>query len=200
MVLVGHNGAGKSTFINYLLGFYTHLNQHPFLEHFSKHLKPFSNKRIGYAPEAAVLNLQMNAFEYFKMMSTLNDVKEFDIHFELKRVMLDVDVKLPLKKYSKGMKQRFLLALALMGRPEIVILDEPTSGLDPFGQEIIERLLITLKDEYKFVICTHSMKLAYELKDEVWIIKEGEIVLKNKFDNLETLKATMLKFQPEHLQ
>lgn len=200
MILIGHNGAGKSTFINYLLGFYTDSRQHPFLKNFSQHIKPIVNKKVGYAPEAAMLDLQMSASEYFSLMSVLKSFYNYDITDALRRVELDVDIHMPLKKYSKGMKQRFLLALALMGEPDIIILDEPTSGLDPYGQESIESLLLGLKNNFDFIICTHSMKLAFELDDEVWILKEGQIVVKQKFNSLSSLQDTMDKYQPEHLQ
>ena len=200
MVIVGHNGAGKSTLINYLLGFYTDVKQHPFLEHFQTELAPLLDKRVGYAPEAAMLDLQMSAADYFALMGILKSVSEYDIALELKRVKLDVDVSMPLKKYSKGMKQRFLLALALMGDPDIVILDEPTSGLDPYGQESIESLLLSLKDRFEFIICTHSMRLAYELDDEIWVLKGGKIVHKERFKSLDDLQDAMNTFRPENLQ
>lgn len=200
MILVGHNGAGKSTLINFLLGFYTNITQHPYLEHFSTQISPLTDKNIGYAPEAAMLDLQMSAKEYYKLMGALKNISSYNIEDELKRVKLDVDINMPLKKYSKGMKQRFLLALALMGNPEIVILDEPTSGLDPYGQAVIENLLIELKQAFTFIVCTHSMKLAYELDEEVWFLKEGKIVKKEHFKDLESLELAMKSVQPERLQ
>ena len=200
LILIGHNGAGKSTLINYILGFYTSISQHPFLKHFLNEIKPLDNSTVGYAPEAAMLDLQMSAKDYYKLMASLRNVKQHNIVTELKRVKLDVDINMPLRKYSKGMKQRFLLALALMGKPEVVILDEPTSGLDPYGQKVVEDLLLELKDEFEFIICTHSMKLAYELDDEIWILREGKIVLKERFETLEALELKVKEFQPERIQ
>lgn len=200
MILIGHNGAGKSTLISYLLGFYSKNSHHPFLKHFSEHIKPFKNKKVGYAPEAAFLDLSLSAFDYFHLMTTLHNEKDYDIDLELARVKLNVDIHMPIKNYSKGMKQRLLIALALVGKPDIVILDEPTSGLDPFGQEVIEELIISLKKEFEFLLCTHSLPLAYHMDDDIWIIQEGIIVSKIKPDSLEQLTEHFKKFQPKFLR
>ncbi len=199
MVLIGHNGAGKSTLISYLLGFYNHPSHHPFIEHFQQHITPLCGKKIGYAPEAALLDLSLSAVDYFKMITALQGIKAYDINKELKRVKLSVDKAMALKHYSKGMRQRLLLALALVGEPEIVILDEPTSGLDPYGQAAIEALLISLKNCFEFIVCTHSLDLAFHMDDAIWIIKEGKIVYKDRVESLESLKLLFEKYQPEVL-
>ncbi len=200
MILLGHNGAGKSTFINYLLGFYSKLSDHPFLPHFKDHLPNIDKKDIGYAPEAALLDLNMSAMDYFKMMAVLRDVKDFDPYVLLKSVALEVELNTPIKKYSKGMKQRLLLAIALLGKPKTLILDEPTSGLDPFGRAEIEKLLITLKKEHSFIISTHSLELALALEDEIWILKEGKIEFKGYPKDINELEALLFRYRPEKIR
>lgn len=200
MVLIGHNGAGKSTLIHYLLNFYTNLSQHPFLAHFSTEVEQFYNKKIGYAPEAALLELSMSANDYFVMMSAIKGIKRFDANAALQEVFLEVDLNLAIKHYSKGMRQRLLLALAIMGEPELIILDEPTSGLDPFGQEAVEQLILSLKQRYELVICTHSLKLAFELDEEIWILQEGKIVYKGRVASRNELETLFKAYQPKRLQ
>lgn len=200
MVLIGHNGAGKSTLIHYLLNFYTNLSQHPFLPHFSKEVTQFHHKKIGYAPEAALLELSMSANDYFSMMQTIKQIDHFDANAALKRVFLEVDLDVAIKHYSKGMRQRLLLALAMMGEPELLILDEPTSGLDPFGQEAVESLILSLKKQYELVLCTHSLKLAYELDEEIWILQEGKIVFKGRVSSQQELETLFKQYQPQRLQ
>lgn len=200
MILIGHNGAGKSTLISYLLRFYTHPSQHPFIKNFQKFIAPLQGQKIGYAPESALLDLSLNAWDYFKMIAALQGVQNFDIDTHLAQVKLSVDPKMALLHYSKGMRQRLLLALALLGNPDVLVLDEPTSGLDPFGQEAIESLLLSLKEKYRFIISTHSLKLAQQMDDEIWIIKEGEIVHQGRFETVETLHSTFMQYQPEILQ
>ena len=200
MILIGHNGAGKSTLIHYLLGFYTHTTQHPFLVDFKHEIKPLNRFELGYAPEMAHLDLSMSAKDYLAMMATLKGVSSYDIKALLNMVKLDVDAKKAIKTYSKGMRQRLLLALALLGRPKTIILDEPTSGLDPFGREAVEELLIALKKEHRFIISTHSLRLAVELEDEVWILKEGKIVHKAYFESEEALSEVLHHYKPEVIQ
>ncbi|WP_200762665.1 ATP-binding cassette domain-containing protein [Nitrosophilus alvini] len=200
MILLGHNGAGKSTFINFLLGFYVRLSDHPFLPHFKKFLPKLNKKDLGYAPEAALLDLNMSARDYFDMIATLRGVKRYDADTLLKKVALDVDTNMPIKKYSKGMKQRFLLSLALLGNPKTLVLDEPTSGLDPFGRLEIEKLLIGLKSDHDFIISTHSLELAMAMEDEIWILKEGKIEYRGYPKSIEELKSLLLQHRPEKIQ
>lgn len=200
MILLGHNGAGKSTLIQYLLGFYNDVKQHPFLPHFKEHITPLDRSHLGYAPEAAFLDFAMSAKEYLKLFSLLRDTAEIDVTDTLKRVYLDVDEDVAIKTYSKGMKQRLLLAIALLGNPKMIILDEPTSGLDPFGQKAIESLLISLKDQHEMIICTHSIALAHALDDEIWILKEGEIVYKGRPSSQGEIESLLFSHQPQRLQ
>lgn len=200
MILLGHNGAGKSTLIQYLLGFYSDVKQHPFLHHFKEHISPLDRNHLGYAPEAAFLDFAMSAKEYLKLFAVLRDVGEIDVSEILKTVYLDVNENAAIKTYSKGMKQRLLLAIALLGNPKMIILDEPTSGLDPFGQKAIETLLIGLKDQHEMIICTHSITLAHALDDEIWILKEGEIVYKGRPTSEEEIETLLFSHQPQRLQ
>ncbi len=200
MILLGHNGAGKSTFINFCLGFYKSIKDHPFLPNFVDFLPKLNKKDIGYAPEAALLDLNMSAMDYFTLMADLRGVKDFNPKVLLKSVALEVELDIPIKKYSKGMKQRLLLAIALLGNPKTLILDEPTSGLDPFGRAEIEKLLLKLKEKHSFIISTHSLELAMELKDEVWILKEGEIVYRGYPKNLDELKNLFFRYRPKSIR
>lgn len=201
MILLGHNGAGKTTLVQYLLGFYSDISQHPFLPSLSEFAKKKSVKisNYSYSPEVAFLDYEMSADDYFKMISAMKNIDNIVIEPLLNKVSLFVDKKTPVKKYSKGMKQRLLLALALIGDPEYLILDEPTSGLDPYGKEAIEELLFSLKDNHKFIICTHSLELAHRLDDEIWILKEGEVVYDGKPSTIDELKLLINKFKPKRL-
>lgn len=200
MVLLGHNGAGKSTLLSYLLGFYNQNNHHPFIKHFRQHIQAFSAKKIGYAPEAALLDFSLSAKEYFQLIASLQGVKTYDVTKVLAMVKLDVDPKMALKHYSKGMKQRLLIALALLGEPDIVILDEPTSGLDPFGQVVIEALILGLKQHYSFIICTHNLELAMQMDEDIWILQEGKIVYKGRPESTQALQTLFYSYLPKKLQ
>ncbi|MDR2905025.1 MAG: ABC transporter ATP-binding protein [Helicobacteraceae bacterium] len=199
MTLLGHNGAGKSTLIAYLLGFYSRQDQHPFLPHFAEHIAPLNRAATGYAPEAAWLTAKACAADYLSLMANLRGVKNYDPKRLFERVGLHASLTAPIKTYSKGMKQRLLLAIALLGDMETLILDEPTSGLDPFGREEIESLLVDLAKNHKMITCTHSLELAYKLQDEVWILCEGMIARKEKFNDINELEKAFFALRPAHI-
>jgi len=201
MVLLGHNGAGKTTLIQYLLGFYTDISQHPFLPGFSRYInkKKIEIRDYSYAPEAALIDHEMSANDYFKMMAGIKGVSNVDVDLLLKKVSLDIDKNIAIKKYSKGMKQRLLLAFALIGEPEYLMLDEPTSGLDPYGKEAIEELLFSLKNDHKFIISTHSLELALRLEDDIWILKKGDVAFEGKVSDMDELKVLVNRYKPEQI-
>lgn len=197
MILLGHNGAGKSTLINYLLGFYPSLNDHPFLEHFSLHIKPLEYASIGYAPEAATLDGNLSAYDYLHLMGRLKAISEINPKALLKQVGLDVPKERVIRKFSKGMKQRLLLACAILGQPDVMVLDEPTSGLDPFVQHEVEQILMDLKKEHRLIVSTHSLSLAFALGEEIWILKQGRIVYQGYPESENALRSELLSHRPD---
>ena len=201
MVLLGHNGAGKTTLLNYILGFYTDVTQHPFLPAFKAFLenKGFLVDEYAYTPEAAFLDPELSAQDYFKLLASIRGITDYDMAALLKRVALDVDPHRLVKHYSKGMKQRLMLALALLSNPKTVILDEPTEGLDPYGKEAIEALILELAQTHRVIISTHSLGLAARLKDEVWILRHGEVVYEGRIVDRTELESLMERYRPEHI-
>jgi ABC-type multidrug transport system ATPase subunit len=197
MILLGHNGAGKSTLINFLLGFYPSIASHPYLAKLSKDVPSVELSSVGYAPEAALLDGGLSAEDYFGLLAKNKKISGYSVSEELSKVGLNIDKKLKINKYSKGMKQRLLLALALFGNPKTVILDEPTSGLDPFGKEEIEAYLLGLKDDRDFIISTHSLEFAYRFGIEIWILKEGAVVYRGIPSSLEELQRLFFDNRPK---
>lgn len=199
MTLLGHNGAGKSTLIGYLLGFYNRLEQHPFLPHFAELIAPLDRRESGYAPESPWLEESSSANDYLKLMAPLKGVKTYNAAALFDRVGLKADLKAPIRTYSKGMKQRLLLAIALLGDPETLILDEPTSGLDPFGRDEVEALLLELAKNHRLIISTHSLELAWKLDQEVWILCEGRVAHRGRFESFEALKNRFFELRPARI-
>jgi ABC-type multidrug transport system ATPase subunit len=171
---MGNNGAGKSTFINYMLGFYTSINQHPFLENFAKEFQPLKSGEFGYSPEIAMLDTNLSGEDYIKMVSKLREV-ETSSEDIFQKLSLAVSPKRAIREYSKGMRQRLSLALATIGNPKYLVLDEPTSGLDKFGENIIIDFLKMEKKNFIYIISTHSEKLASEIGDEIIFFENGKI-------------------------
>jgi len=176
MILMGSNGAGKTTFINYLIGFYTSSEQHPFLKNFSD-MKPLKNDDFGYSPEVTLLDYNLTAKDYIDMVSSIRGVK-VNIDELLQSVHLEVSPNSRIGSYSKGMRQRLSLLLAFIGEPKYIVLDEPTSGLDIEGEKIVIEILKERKSSFNYIISTHSPRLAKELNDEVWLFSKGKIIRK----------------------
>ncbi len=198
IVLLGHNGAGKTTLLHCMLGFYADTAQHPFLPGFNTFL---SRKEIGlgktaYAPEAAYLDHELNARDYFTLVASLHGMGRDETPGVLRRVALDVELEKPIKEYSTGMKQRLLLALALLPMPDTIILDEPTNGLDPYGQEVIEELILELAQTQQLILSTHSLDLAYRLGGEVWILRQGEVVYDGRVGSRHELDTLVRRYRP----
>jgi ABC-2 type transport system ATP-binding protein len=177
LILMGHNGAGKSTFINYILGFYTDKKQHPFIPNFSNHFQPLQKGTFGYSPEIAMLDTNLTAEDYITMVSNIRRVKTDSVKV-LEAVSLEISPKEQIKKYSKGMRQRLSLALSMVGEPQYLVLDEPTSGLDIFGERAVSSILLNSRDKFQYIISSHSTKLALQLREEIWLFKGGEIIEK----------------------
>jgi ABC-type multidrug transport system ATPase subunit len=181
ITLMGHNGAGKTTLIYYLTGLLPNKKSHPFIKNFETKIKKITNKNISYVPEISYLEGNLTAKDYYDFFTSVKNDKSITLKEIFQKVELKAKPNQKLKEYSKGMKQRLLIGLSLIGNPEIIILDEPFSGLDIFGEQIIFNIITELNKTKKLIICTHSPDLAIELNNEIWILKEGEIVVQEKF-------------------
>jgi ABC-2 type transport system ATP-binding protein len=175
MILMGSNGAGKTTFINYLIGNYRTPKDHPFIENWRSEFKPLKSGSFGYSPEVSLLDFNSTAEDYIKLISEIRGIRVEPLEI-LESVKLSVPLNRQIRDYSKGMRQRLSLSLSFIGNHKTVVLDEPTSGLDIEGEKLITEILKSRADRYDYIISTHSPRLAIELGDEVSIFRGGEII------------------------
>ena len=114
----------------------------------------------------------------------------------LKKVELYDEVKDDLERdaenLSGGQKQRLCIARTLLTEPEILLLDEPCSALDVKNQDVIEKMLLQLKNEITIIIVTHNIKEAEKLKDKIIFIDNGKIE-EEGFDIIKNPKTENLK-------
>lgn len=179
--LLGGNGAGKSTTLLSFLGF----------------LKPHSGnilvngknvnqalsetrKAIAYLPESASLYEHLNALEnlhYFLKLSGIS-VGRSALDRALDRVALAEESRSrKLRDYSKGMRQKVAIALAILRNTEILLLDEPTSGLDPSAIDEFHNLIRGLADSGKTVLMvTHDVYGACQVADRIGLLRDGGLV------------------------
>ena len=175
---LGPNGAGKSTTVRLLTG----------------QLKPAEGtatvlgmdvtrrtkevqKHIGVSFETTNLYEQMTAVENLTLFARIYDVKDFDAMALLEKVGLAGREKERVATYSKGMKQRLMVARALVSEPRLLFLDEPTDGLDPVSSRTIHGLIReAAADGTTVFLTTHDMVEADKLSDRVAFIHQGKIV------------------------
>jgi len=179
--LLGGNGAGKSTTLLSFLGFLSPASGYVRVNG----LKVESNlvavrKAITYLPESASLYEHLNAREnlqYFLQLAETSASND-DIESALDRVSLAVDARgRKLRDFSKGMRQKVAIALAILRDTEILLLDEPTSGLDPRAIDEFHRLIRSLADTGKAILMvTHDVYGACQIADKVGLLNGGELV------------------------
>ncbi|MBS7287486.1 MAG: ABC transporter ATP-binding protein [Candidatus Freyarchaeota archaeon] len=139
-------------------------------------------KRItGLLPEVPGVYERLTAREFLEFMGSLYDVPSAVLKRRIAELLdffeLGDRADELLEGFSKGMKQKVLLASAFIHDPEIVFLDEPTSGLDPISSRMVKDLVKMLASETNktFFICTHILPLAEELCERIAIIDRGRL-------------------------
>ncbi|MFX1394252.1 MAG: ATP-binding cassette domain-containing protein [Promethearchaeota archaeon] len=191
---LGPNGAGKTTTIRMLTGVLKPSSGSItiFGENVWNH--PIRVKQImGNVPEMANVYLDLTGIQNLNFIGEIYGIpkKERKDLAEnlLKKFELFDRRYFKAKKYSKGMKQRLLLCMALMSNPKILFLDEPTSGLDVQSARIIKQLIREYnKMGMTIFMTTHDMDVANELCNRIAIINKGKIIGLDSPENLRNLK------------
>lgn len=193
--LLGHNGAGKSTTIDLLLG----LKKPDYGTGTIFGLAPTTNRkevfeRVGVQLQSSHYQNNIRVDELCKEMSALYEKPE-DYHRLLQFFSLEKFEKSQVNKLSGGERQRLSVALALINKPEIVFLDELTTGLDTAARREVWRHLKELKKKGTTIfLTTHYMEEAESLCDRIFLIKDGkkitegtvkEVIDNSPYNNLE---------------
>ncbi|NDJ62954.1 MAG: ABC transporter ATP-binding protein [Chloroflexi bacterium] len=174
---LGPNGAGKSTTVKMLTGQIrpTEGRATVLSADVSKHASQIQ-AQIGVAFETSNVYEQMTAVENLKLFARLFGVREFDAEALLEQVGLAGRGNERVAGYSKGMKQRLMIARALVNQPRILFLDEPTDGLDPVSSETIRGIIRQQSENGTTVfLTTHDMVEADKLSRRVAFIDQGKI-------------------------
>lgn len=183
---LGPNGAGKSTTIKMLTGqlkpdegSITILGMD-----MAKHREDIQ-ARMGVCFEEKNHYLNMTGRENLAFFGRLFDIPDLDIDGLLDKVDLTDRGDDRVSEYSKGMRQRLLIARAISNDPDVLFLDEPTDGLDPVSAQAVRRVI---KDESErgvaVLLTTHDMMEADQLSDRVSFINEGQVLTNDTPENL----------------
>ena len=179
--LAGNNGCGKTMLMKCICGFV-----HPTEGQVEVDGK-IIGKDLDYLPDAGIIIETPGFIGYYSGLQNLkvlagirHKIGQEKIRNTMRTVGLDPDLKLPVKKYSLGMRQRLGLAQAIMEEPSVLILDEPMNGLDHRGVEEIRNLLLSLKAHNKLiVIASHNAEDIKVLCDRVYEMDNGIIQKSN---------------------
>jgi ABC-2 type transport system ATP-binding protein len=183
---LGPNGAGKTTTVKMLTGQLKPKGGRALLLGIDVARDAIKvHQEIGVCFETTNLYEQMSAQENLKLFARLFNMREFDAPALLKRVGLAGREKDRVEGYSKGMKQRLMVARSIVNRPRILFLDEPTAGLDPTSAESIRSLILEERQRGATVfLTTHDMWEADKLSDRVAFMSQGKIVALDTPHNL----------------
>lgn len=181
--LLGPNGAGKSTLMNMITD---NLLPDPdggkifWNGEETRLLKDKFRSRLGFMPQQQNLYESMTAHTFLSYIASLKCLDRKSAETEISRIIERVELTENIDKkmggFSGGMKQRVLIAAAMLGNPDLLILDEPTAGLDPKQRVIIRNMVSNLGQEKIIIISTHIVSDIETIAKEILFIKEGHLI------------------------
>src|ERR1700723_3919134 len=179
---LGPNGAGKSTTVKIITGMLRPNDGRVLFEvqDIAKDMVTF-RARFGYVPEEAHLYTYLSGLEYLQLVGRLRGLKEAHIEAKATRLLKLLNLESwqysPISTYSKGMRQRVLIASSLLHDPKLLIFDEPLSGLDVVSGRLFKDLLELLAAEGKAILyISHVLEVVEQVCDRVIVIAKGKIL------------------------
>lgn len=180
--LLGANGAGKTTTINLFLGFTVPTSGQAFINGIDVQKEPLEAKRfVSYVSENVVLYRYLTArqnLNYFARLAGRTNMSRRDYYEVLSKVGLTQDAyEQRVGSFSKGMRQKLGIAVAIISGAPAILMDEPTSGLDPkAASEFIELMHEVKNRRTAILMSTHDIFRVKQLASKVGIMKEGRLV------------------------
>jgi ABC-2 type transport system ATP-binding protein len=182
-ILLGANGAGKTTTINLFLNFIEPTRGKALINGIDVMKDPLESKKyVSYVSENIMLygnfTARQNLDFFAKLGGKLNLLKE-DYYMRMREVGLQEEAfEKKVKTFSKGMRQKVGLTIAIIKDAPNILLDEPTAGLDPKAAAELLQILLNQKRQGKSILmCTHDIFRAKNIADRVGIMKEGRLVM-----------------------
>ena len=181
--LLGANGAGKTTTINLFLNFIEPTSGKAIIDGIDVMEQPLETKKhIAYVSENVMLYGNFTArqnLDFFARLGGKNNLTKKDYYDIMRKVGLQEEAfEKKLKTFSKGMRQKVGLAIAIIKDAGNILMDEPTSGLDPKSASELMQVLMHMRHAGKSILmCTHDIFRAKSVADRVGIMKEGRLVM-----------------------
>ena len=175
---VGRNGSGKTMLFRALSGLMKADTGEISCDNNILHKDISVLPNLGIVLENAGLYPEFTGFKNLQMLSKMrNQISDEEIRKAIERVGLNPDDKRTFRKYSLGMKQRIVIAQAIMEKPDIIMLDEPTNALDDNGVEEIRKIIMEEKERGALILlASHNKEDIRLLADEILYMQNGKIV------------------------
>ncbi|MCX7763112.1 MAG: ABC transporter ATP-binding protein [Candidatus Kryptonium sp.] len=193
---LGPNGAGKTTTIKMIAGLIQPTSGKIFICGIDTLKEPEKAKSyLAYIPDQPHMYDKLTGREFLYFIGGLfkmekKKIKE-KIDFLVEHFEIGKWVDRRIDEYSQGMKQRVVIASALLHDPKVIIIDEPMVGLDPRSAKIVkETLKQKSKEGVTIFMSTHSLEVAEELCDTIGIIKDGKLIAKFESKDIEEFKRS----------
>jgi ABC-2 type transport system ATP-binding protein len=198
---LGPNGAGKSTTIRHIMGFMKPEKGTVQVGGLDTWTEQGTVQRyLGYLPGEIAFIEGMTGLSFLNFMAELQGMKQTAWREELIE-RFQFDVKTPIRKMSKGMKQKVGIVAAFMHRPEVIILDEPTSGLDPLMQKVFINLVLEEKARgTTFLMSSHSFQEIERTCDRAAIINDGRIITVKDIHELQSMQRKLFEVTFERIE
>ncbi|MCP4444406.1 MAG: ABC transporter ATP-binding protein [Myxococcales bacterium] len=177
LMLVGPNGAGKTTLTRVLLGL---VRPNAGVVRVDGEVCPINNKfkkSIGYLPEAVSFSDSLSGKQVLRFFARARGVSSKAVPGVLDRVGLKHAAGRSVRGYSKGMRQRLGLAVAIIGEPKLLILDEPTGGLDTEGLSVLWSILAEWREKKRMVfMASHQLAMLERRVDKMGVFLDGKLL------------------------
>ncbi|RXH58779.1 ABC transporter ATP-binding protein [Granulicella sibirica] len=179
---LGPNGSGKSTTVKIITGILEPSAGRVLFDgrDIREDMTSF-RAGLGYVPEEAHVYTHLSGLEYLQLVGRLRGMQEKPLEAKGTRLLELLGLQSwrhsPITAYSKGMKQRVLIAAALLHDPRLLIFDEPLSGLDVVSARLFKDLLVELSAQGKTVLyISHVLEVVEQVCDRVIVIAKGKIL------------------------
>lgn len=187
--LLGPNGAGKSTMLNIITNNMKPTKGKVFWNNQDiQGMGREYRKVLGYMPQQQGLYEEFSAYRFLWYMAALKGLKRKEAKEQISQLFIRVGLEKEMYKrvggFSGGMKQRLLIAQALLGNPKLLILDEPTAGLDPNERIRLRNFISEIAGDKIVIFATHVVSDIEFIAKEVLLINHGELVQKGKVSEL----------------
>lgn len=199
---LGPNGAGKTTTLKMIAGLWRPSAGKIYINGIDLSVEPVGAKRLlGYIPERPFLYQKLTGKEFLTFICAAYGIKESEGEGRIEELLdlfeLSHFADELIEGYSQGMKQRLVIAGALLHQPRLLIVDEPMVGLDPKGAQLIKALFRQQAQQGMTIfISTHTLYLAQELCHRIAIIHKGALVALGTMQELQDIAAS----QDSHLE